>query len=214
MIVYTPIDLPCKIPDRKKLTDYVLSNYIENLSYTSMLCAVASRNPIKNWRDADEVFPDYDREYDLRDDPKVYYSPGLEENFPEIVEVLSILPYKQVIGAALNMHTNLLYSHQDDKDPTGASSPERYNVLLTPHYEQDSFFISKNKNGEKIYPKVLKDAPIYAFNNKDIYHGADIVLDNRIILVCAGIIDHDNHEELIERSVKKYEDYAIRFEDL
>lgn len=213
MIVYTPIDLPCRIPDRKKLTDYTIDNHITNLTYTSMLCAVASRNPVKDWRDAREVFPDSDQGYDLRDDPRVYYAPGFEETFPELVEFIGLLPYKQLIGAALNMHTNYLPAHQDDRDITGAASPERYNVLLTPHYGQDSFFIARSENSEKIYPKILEQAPVYAFNNKDIYHGADVVLDNRIILVCAGIIDHDQHQQLIDRSVEKFSDYVIRFED-
>jgi len=213
MIAFTPIDLPCKIPDRRKLTDYVLDNAITNLDYTSTLCMVASRNPINDWTDAREVFPEADKNYDLREDHQVYYAPGFKEQFPELVDVLKLLPYKQLIGAALNLHTDVLPHHRDEVDITGPMSPERYNVLLTPHYNKRSFFISKEKNGEKVYPLIPENAPVYAFNNKDIWHGADIILDQRIILVCAGIIDNEQHEFLINKSVKKFEEdgYVIRF---
>ena len=213
MIAFTPIDLPCKIPNRRKLTDYVLDNAITNLEYTSTLCMVASRNPINDWTDANEVFPESDKNYDLRENHNVFYAPGFAESFPELVDVLKLLPYKQLIGAALNLHTDVLPPHRDDVDITGPMSPERYNILLTPHYNKKSFFISKEEHGEKVYPLIPENAPVYAFNNKDIWHGADIILDHRIILVCAGILDTEQHEFLINKSVEKFENdgYVIRF---
>jgi hypothetical protein len=65
-----------------------------------------------------------------------------------------------------------------------------------------------------MYPTILKKYPIYAFNNKDVYHGADPVLDNRIIMVCGGLIDHTKHNQLINRSAKKFKNYVIKYEDL
>ena len=212
MIAYTPIDIPCKVPDAKELLDYVMNNYIVNLpestGYQSLLCSIASRVDAKNRRDANEVFQNIDFQT-INSDIKLNYAPGL---MPELKDILEALPYKQITGAMLNLHTNPLPPHRDDiLDLSNPMSPERYNALLTPHYEENSFFISKTLDSEKIYPKILKDYPIYAFNNKDFYHGADPVLDNRIIMVCAGIIDHEKHSELINRSAEKFKDHVIRF---
>jgi hypothetical protein len=181
----------------------------ETFGYTSMLCAVASRDQIQNWRDPLEVFSNSD--YNIIESPQLHFAPNVETLFPEIKQILKMLPYKQILGAALSMHTNHLPTHRDDIDTTNPMSPERYNVLLSPHYAQESFYITKDQDSKKDYPVILKDYPIYAFNNKDTYHGADIILDRRIILICSGIIDADLHTELINRSVNKFKDYVIQY---
>jgi hypothetical protein len=174
------------------------------------MCAIVSRNPISNWKDATDVFkPDTNADFELREDNTLYYAPGVLEQFPELVDLLKLLPYQQIVGAALNMHTELLPTHRDRVYSESAISPERYNVLLSPHYGQDSFYLAKDYNSKKIYPTILKDYPVYSFNNRDVYHGADVVLDGRLILVCIGILDNDKHRQLIERSVEKFKEYVI-----
>ncbi len=51
---------------------------------------------------------------------------------------------------------------------------------------------------------------MYAFSNNKVYHGADKVLDQRIILICAGILDEEKHNNLIKASSEKFKDYVIR----
>jgi hypothetical protein len=213
MIVYTPIDLPCRVPDHKLLVDYIQKNHIINLQdtygYTSLLAGIASRYHVDDWRDANDVFADDG--YELTDDYSLHHPIGATELFPDLFGLLKALPYKQILGAALSLHTNYLAPHDDDVDNNFPSSPERYNVLLSPHYEQDSFFICKEKTSTRDYPVILKDYPVYAFNNKDIYHGADPVLDRRVIMICSGILDEEKHQALIARSVEKFKDYVIRY---
>jgi hypothetical protein len=212
MIVYTPIDIACKVPDRQQLTDYVLNNYMTNVpettGYNSLLCAIASRNDVTDWRDATQIFVEDDFQ-NLNKNTQLKYAPGV---MPELKEILEALPFREIIGAGLNLQTNVLPAHRDEiLDLSNPMSPERYNVLLTPHYGIESFFLAKTLDSEKDYPTILEDYPIYAFNNKDFYHGADPVLDNRIIMICAGLIDHTRHEELIKRSSEKFKDYVIRY---
>jgi hypothetical protein len=215
MIVYTPIDIPCPVPDHKLLVNYVNNNHMTNLvdtyGYTSLLAAIVSRYPINDWRNANDVFADAG--YELRPTQHLFFAPNVTVLFPELFQILFALPYKQILGAALNLHTKYLPPHNDEVDTNYPSSPERYNVLLSPHYDQDSFFICKEKTGQRDYPTILKDYPIYAFNNKDIYHGADPVLDQRVIMVCSGIIDEEKHQKLINRSVEKFEEHVIRYKD-
>jgi hypothetical protein len=208
MIAYTPVDISCKVPDHDLLVDYIEKNYITNLEqtygYTSKLCSIASNNVILDWRDANQIFADYAGD-------KLYFAPGVADMFPELLDILYSLPYKKIIGMGLSLHTNSLESHRDSILNFGSYSPERYNVLLSPHYEQDSFFICKEKHGEKTYPKILKEYPIYAFNNNETYHGADLVLDKRVILICVGILDEKKHIELINQSAEKFKEYVIRY---
>ena len=208
MIVYTPIDIPVRIPDKDLLKNFIMENYITNLEstygYTSLLASVITRNKVLDWRDAHQIFADHTEE-------NVYYAPGVQELFPELIEFVYKLPFKEIYGAVLNLHIKDLPLHRDEIMNLGSLSPERYNVLLTSHYGEESFFISKGYNSKKFYPTILKDYPAYAFNNNDTYHGADKVLDDRIILICAGELDNEKHKQLIEHSSEKFKDYVIRF---
>lgn len=208
MIVYTPIDIPLSVPDKDLLKDFIMKYHMTNLEqtygYTSLLASVITRNKVSNWKDANQIFADHTGN-------ELYYSPKAQEFFPELIEFVHKLPFKEIFGAVLNLHIKNLPSHRDEIMNLGSYSPERYNVLLTDHYDQDSFFISKGINSEKIYPTILKEYPAYAFNNNDIFHGADKVLDDRIILICAGELNNAEHTQLIKRSSEKFKDYVIRF---
>jgi hypothetical protein len=114
-----------------------------------------------------------------------------------------------IVNVYIKDHADI-YVNADDDDVNWPTSPERYNVLLTPHYGQNSFFLCKEIDGARTYPTMLKDYPIYAFSNRNAYHGADTVLDNRVIMICSGVIDEDKHQELIKRSVDKFKEYVIR----
>jgi hypothetical protein len=214
MIVYTPVDIPCQVPDQSLLVDFVKNNCITNLKdtfgYTSLLAGLVTRYPVANWRDANNVFSE--NNYEIYKEYSLNYAPRVIELFPELIEILHSLPYKQIIGAALSLHTTDLPPHHDDIDVNLPSAPERYNVLLTPHYGQDSFFLCREINGKRSYPKILKDYPIYAFSDRNVYHGADAVLDNRVIMICSGIIDEIKHQELIKRSVDKFKDCVIEYD--
>lgn len=217
MIAYTPVDIKCRLPNYQTMIDYIESNYITNLDttlgYTSKLCALAAHYPISDWRDACDIFRNHGTGYILENEHNLYFAPEVTKLFPELFEIIFNLPYQQIYGLGLSLHTAVLPAHRDEIDLTGAVSPERYNVLVSPHYEQPSFFVSKDNNGiEKYYPTILEEYPIYAFANKDIYHGADIVLDRRIILICDGILDQDKHQALIKRSTSKFSQYVIRIE--
>jgi hypothetical protein len=174
-----------------------------------MICPLATRHPVSDWRNALEVFSDGCPGNKLQEEYQLHYPDGVQDIFPSLFQLIELLPYKQIIGIALNMHTNDLPPHRDEIDSTDVFGPERYNVLLSPHYGEQSFFISKDKV-TKDYPVILKEYPVYAFNNKDIYHGATPVLDKRIIMICAGVIDNDKHRSLINRSVDKFKEYVIQ----
>jgi hypothetical protein len=211
MIVYTPLDIKLKLPAYNKVLKYVSENYVEGLDnhtgYTSRLCPIATPFPVSNWRSAPDVFP----KFELDEFKELNFAPNILEIFPEIENIFKTLPYDTLYGAMFNWHMELLPPHRDtliDQDPPEL---ERINVLISPHYNQKSFFLQQTMTSEPVYPTILEEYPFYAFNDTNMYHGADPVLDNRIIIVFIGILNKDKHKELIDRSVEKFKDYVIRY---
>jgi hypothetical protein len=90
MIVYTPIDIPVRVPDHTLLVDYIKNNHMTNLQdtygYTSLLAAIASRVPVTNWRDANDVFSD--NSYKETTDAVLYFPPLVTSLFPELIKLL------------------------------------------------------------------------------------------------------------------------------
>lgn len=210
-VAYTPINIKFDPVDTGALLEYVRSNHIKNIDYTSKLCMIATRHEIYDWTNADEVFGKETTGYKEKEDYQIHYAPGIKQLFPSIVNLLQNLPYKQLIAAAFNLHEQPLYPHQDEVDDSYPLTPERYNVLLTNHFSQKSFYICETETSEKIYPTILEEYPVYAFDNRNYFHGADPVLDDRIILVCAGVIDKEKHDKLIQQSIEKFDRYVVKF---
>jgi hypothetical protein len=210
-VAYTPIDLAFDPVDTNLLLDYVNKNYVTNIDYTSKLCVIATRHSVNDWTDGREVFDKETTGYRLKDNYRVFFAPEVETLFPSVIDLISRLPYKQLIAACFSLHENVLHPHRDEVDDSHPYTPERYNVLLTPHFTEKSFFVSEHLESEKIYPTMLEEYPVYAFDNRNYFHGADPVLDKRVILVCAGVIDEDKHKALVDTSVEKFKDYVIRF---
>jgi hypothetical protein len=103
----------------------------------------------------------------------------------------------------------LLPAHRDILIDAVPPNLERINILISPHYGKDSFFLQSTLESTPLYPTILEEYPAYAFNDTRMYHGADPVLDNRIIIVFVGILDKEKYQELTTRSIEKFKDYII-----
>jgi hypothetical protein len=210
MIVYTPLDIKFTLPKYHDVLKYVEENYIlgleEHTGYTSWLCPIATPFPANDYRNASDVFPPNE----LDDFKQLNFVPGILEKFPEITDIINSLPYEVLYGVSFNLHRKILPPHRDtliDLDPPNL---ERINILLSPHYRQQSFFLQEQINSDPIYPVILDEYPAYAFNDTNMYHGADPVLDNRIIMVFVGKLNKEKYSMLIEKSVEKFKEYIIK----
>lgn len=209
MIVYTPLDIKLTLPNYHSVLEYVKENYILGLEshtgYTSWLCPIATPFPANDWRNAAEVFPPTE----LTEFKELNFVPGILDRFPEIQKIIESMPYKTLYGVAFNLHRQPLPAHQDTLiDPTPPNL-ERINILLSPHYGQKSFFLQAGLNSQPLYPTILEEYPAYAFNDTTMYHGADPVLDDRIIMVFVGVLDKERHKEIVDRSIEKFKEYII-----
>jgi hypothetical protein len=209
MIVYTPLDIKLTLPNYSDVLKYVEENYIlgleDHTGYTSWLCPIATPFPAADWRKAEQVFPTNE----LSEFKQLNFVPGILEKFPELQIIIDSLPYKTLYGAVFNLHRAPLPAHNDTVTDNNPPQLERINILISPHYGIKSFFLQRTLDSEPLYPVTLQDYPAYAFNDIDIKHGADPVLDNRIIIVFLGILDKERYQELIDRSVEKFKDYII-----
>jgi len=209
MIVYTPLDIKFTLPNYFDVLTYVNDNYVigleEHTGYTSWQCPIATPFPVLDWRKADQIYPPVE----LSEFKQLNFVPGILEKFPELQSIIDSLPYKTLYGVGFNLHLTTLPAHRDVLVDPIPPNLERINILISPHYGEDSFFLQSTLESTPIYPVILEEYPAYAFNDTVMYHGADPVLDNRIIMVFVGILDKEKHQELITRSVKKFKDYII-----
>ena len=209
MIVYTPLDIKFTLPNYSDVLKYVNDNYVlgleEHTGYTSWLCPIATPFPATNYRNADEVFPPNE----LSEFKQLNFVPGILEKFPELTNIINSLPYEELYGVAFNLHTQPLPAHRDTLIDLDPPELERINILVSPHYQQPSFFLQEQLDSKPLYPVILDEYPAYAFNDTRMYHGADPVLDNRIIMVFVGKLNKERYAKLIQKSVEKFKDYII-----
>lgn len=209
MIVYTPLDIELTLPNYNEILKYVEENYVIGLEkhtgYTSWLCPIATPFAANDYRNASEVFPPND----LAEFKKMNYVPGILDKFPELVDIINAMPYSTLYGVSFNLHKAPLGAHHDRALDLTPHDMPRINILISPHYGKSSFFMQDSNDGNRIYPTILKDYPAYAFNDTRMLHGADPVLDNRIIIIFVGILDKTKYSELVERSVNKFKKYII-----
>ena len=213
MIVYTPLDIKFTLPVYSDVLKYVEENYVVGLEeytgYTNWLCPIATPFPAIDYRDPTQVFSPKE----LTEFKQINFVPGILKKFPELQTIINSLPYKILYGVLFNLHRFPLTAHSDtliDNDPPEL---ERINILISPHYGAKSFFLQRTPESDPIYPVTLQEYPAYAFNDTIMQHGADPVLENRIIIVFIGILDKEKHQELIARSVEKFKEYVIRVEE-
>lgn len=210
-LIYTPIDIPCSIPDEEKILKWFHGNcligddYWEYKSGRHQWAMVSTSEQPKDWRRYDpEAWERRRVEQDASSDILVH--PGFEDIFPGIVNTLKQLPFKQLSVSGFLYQLGEIPLHRDTHDPHEPTEPRRYTIYLTnPDYNTFYFDI----NGEKVFPKIHPEYCCFAFNNNDMLHGAIKTDREKIILTCAGIIDNDKHEELLKRSSEKFSEWQI-----
>jgi hypothetical protein len=210
-LVYTPIDIPCHLPDEQKILKWFHSHcligddYWEYKSGRHQWAMVSTSKDPVNWRHYDETMWNNRRvEQDIA--PTIFTHPGFEDEFPELVSVIRQLPFKQLSVTGMLYQIGEIPLHNDTYDPHDPAEPRRYTIYLTDPKFNTFYF---NINGEKVFPKINPDYCCFAFNNRDVQHGALKTDREKIILTAAGIIDDERHEKLLAQSIEKFKDYLI-----
>lgn len=210
-LIYTPIDIPCKIPDEKKILEWfhnhclIGDDYWEYKSGRHQWAMVSTSKEPVDWRKYDPNMWE-NRRVEQETKPEIHIHPGFEDEFPELANVIRNLPFKQLSVTGMLYQIGEIPLHNDTFDPHEPLEPRRYTIYLTnPDY--NTFYF--NVNGEKVFPKINNDYCCFAFNNNDVKHGAVKMDREKIILTAAGIIDNERHEQLLKQSIEKFKEYLI-----
>ena len=213
-LLYVPIDIEVELPSEEDLLDfhnnncYTSNDYEDYLDGRHNFCLIASRHNFEDWRSwPHEIYNDKAKYKQLLEGHnELFWAKGFRERFPQLTALINAAPFKQIAGVGFMLQMGPYRAHNDSKDPTDPLEPRRYNALLT-NPAHNTFWLEAD--GEKIYPKVDPKYPMFAFNNTDVKHGTNDITGLKIVMAWMGVIDHEKHEALINRSVEKFRDKAI-----
>ena len=228
-LAFLPIKIDVKLPDEQKLLDFCEQHKI----------AASEDNSHSWWWDVTPVLmrgPEdivYNNPKGLQDlianrynanQGTPQYLNKIDELFPEIPYMLGQLPFKEMTAVAIMQQKGPVDYHIDsnpfdnDLDPSEVSidlEPKRYNILLNKHEYEDCFFVSHEKGGPKIYPKITREMPCHVICDRSYAHGADYRGPNKLMLCVIGaILDRPRHLALIQENYKNYRDNAVVFGDI
>jgi hypothetical protein len=210
-LIYLPIDIDVEWPDEAVLIDWFHKHKLKDTDYWeyksnrhTWAMTSTCKEP-KDWHRYDKDI--WDNRRKEGENHGVVLHPGFTEIFPSLANCLKQLPFKQLTVSGMLYQMGEIPPHRDAHDTRNPTEPRRYTIYLT-HPKHNTFYFSRDESGsKKIYPNLI--TPCFAFNNTDVYHGAEATNRPKIILTMAGILDNTAHEHLLEKSLKKYKDYAL-----
>lgn len=208
-VIYTPIDIEFDIPNEQDVIDWFHANKITDNDYWEYKegrhewCYVALREEPKDWRSY-RAWLDWADKREPIENPGIFFHPGFEERFPGLAKCVRELPFDQIGTSGFIMQIGTIPPHKDAFYEI--QEPRRYIIYVTdPAYNTFHFV----HNGEKIWPQIDTKYRCFAFNNSDVEHAADPTDRTKILLSTVGIMNKEKHEELLNRSIKKFADKVI-----
>jgi hypothetical protein len=221
-IAFLPIDIDVKLPDEEKIIKFCEEFKMAKLNVEKDkgshwdVVPVLSRISEQDWNDSLKAKHSINNRY-VPNLGEPRYLNNIDKLFPEIPYMLEQLPYKELTIVSLLLQTEYVPHHFDPHygdvtpDPYEISienEPHRYNIQLT-HHNKNAFFVSEKHGGEKLYPKITKERPCFAFCERYHWHGSDYIGPNKIQLSVFGIVDRIKHKDMIIKNLIKYRDEAI-----
>ena len=158
---------------------------------------------------------DYQDDYSYRDIVE-----GFKESNPDWMDWINYLPYNEWINVKIHrqhrhqgvpVHVDLLqpgrdldhYHHLHFNEPAG------YRIIMKGALKNVTYIWDENK--EKAYCNMPEDESTntYLMNYTTAMHGVDPD-KGRDIMFFQFTLDIDKHHHIIQESIKKYSDYAVR----
>lgn len=224
-IAYLPIEIDVQLPDEQKIIDYVKTHRIPSMEHLNgprfdpwIGAPVMGRAKTKDWY-VPEKFKEVFCNRLVPNTAPVEYANGIDKEFPELIHMIKQLPMKEISVVMMLLQTREVTAHTDNQiddvilDPSWIgidTEPRRYNIQLTRH-GVPSFFVSETKTSEKIYPSITREMPCFLSCEQHHYHGADYIVEDKIMMCVLGIVDKEKHIANIKKNLEKYNDRAIIF---
>lgn len=225
-IAYLPIDIDVQLPDEQRLLDFCYETKIntDRADADGMkhwwTVPVRGRIRGKEWYDREKVYHGISTRL-IKDAGPSYWANDIDKVLPEIPYMFEQIPLLEFNFCAMLIQRESVNVHQDTQyaDPVVDPQmrrielePRRYNILMNKH-EVPSFFVCQHKNSQKVYPKIKKENACFSICEEYHWHGADYVIENKVMMCILGVVDEQRHLETIQRSLAKFKDEAIIFPD-
>jgi hypothetical protein len=143
------------------------------------------------------------------------WSSETETKFPKLIKWFEYFPFKNIRNIKINSQLHTVKRHIDFTDSTGdialwennnINEPCGYRIIIKGK-RQNALYIEK-QDKTKIYCNMPTNTDVYVLNHTAGYHGVDDDI-GRCTIFCHAEIDNTRHRELIEQSLRKYQQFAI-----
>ena len=200
-VSYLPADLP-PLDFKEKLSE----NFVSEMKY--------------GWWEAVRLFhpnPSFKPTHDWADVANTKYK-KLKDY------ILEYLPFDSFVHAKIMRVVEPAKPHLDFRFPqkypevfrlTQSFEPASYRIVLKGK-RQGSLFLCKEEESPSenyIFPNLPKETDIYAMPYTNQFHGT-LWDPGRLIVVIQGYLNKQLHCDLLERSLKRYDEYAVYRKDL
>lgn len=224
-LAYVPLDLP-RIEFNYEELDQLMKEFgQEHYPYTDLWHALAFCGRISDFDNPRVCDDAWNRRYEaggvVKQNPHV--TEPLAEKFWQLIRAL---PYEDCTFAQILSQKKDVVAHQDGlydvKSPVKVAlaagavgfnlepEPAGLKIMLS-HLDYESFFVCERRGSRKIFIKIPQSTNSFAINERRFWHGAKAPPTSKYLLSTFGKIDPQKHRLLIDKSLQKYNDYAIWF---
>lgn len=200
MIIATPLDLPKIVPDDWQVfwkiwneNSAYLVKTKQNTEYSK-----AEIGDHSVWRGIDI--------YSYGNVGTAWSAPlvDISSTLPNLYYTCSTLPFVKVFRVRLLSSTMSIPAHTDD-------DRDRWSVRAYFHYTStnDQWYFTRphDKLGDRQYFHIPDSTNWFAYNDKHCWHGTDYNTEHPKILL--QVYMSNINQDLIDNSIKKYQDYTI-----
>lgn len=197
---YTPIYLKTPLPDAKKLLDFM-----------AIKSKVHSTKLWNYWTVRYKPYQSYDDRWEKRytnDNISAIWDEDFLSNFPECIDFLNTLPFKEITHINLLEQIKDVPLHKDyHKNESTYKDQMCYKWLLIPG-ELNSFFIERTDNSI-LFVNPPPSYNCFVIPESKIRHGAIKKNKEKIIASIFGILDNERHSNLVKISMEKFNEHLV-----
>jgi hypothetical protein len=213
-IAYVPLDLPKVEFPYEELNDFFQKHKLDSYPFTNVWDTFCVKGNVEDWYSPQSTRRGFEKKYDPIDTP---YHPALPDWLKQkFKQALDALPYKYCTYAHLLSNKVYVTPHRDNDDnPFGyGSEPEPSGIkIFCSHTNVRTLFMMQSSDSARDFVKIPPDSNSAAINDKKFLHGAKYIGEPKFILSVFGIVDPVKHKELVSRSIQKYKDYVISYDN-
>jgi hypothetical protein len=162
------------------------------------------------------------RFYQTDDDTRFEWDPVFQRTFGPLTEWFESFPFIRIDGVTLVTQTADVGEHMDIfgmhnsvsyYEMFRAVEPRYYRTIFAGDDEgrNEAFYITQSFGGEREYVRLPPETSVMAMSSSTCYHGSRFNRGHyKSTAAMYGLLDVERHLQLLERSVARYPDHAIR----